>query len=108
MIPTTVHPGELNSATIQSIQQELKQAGYDPGPVDGRWGSHTKVAYTNFLAGTPRGSVVPLQREPVLNTTSYYALRPEYERRFANCKVLDQHLINVRALVNRVFGYRLR
>lgn len=97
MIPTIVHPGELSSATIHSIQQELKQAGYDPGHVDGRWGSRTKVAYSNFLAGAHRRSLVPLQGEPVLNATSYHVLRPEYERLFANCKVLDEHLINVRA-----------
>src|SRR5215469_7451090 len=61
MIPTIVHPGELNSATIKSIQQELKEAGYSPGPADGRWGARTKVAYSNFLVGTHRRSVVPFQ-----------------------------------------------
>ena len=108
MIPTTVHPGELSSATIQSIQQKLEEAGYDPGPVDGRWGARTKVAYSNFLAGAHRGRVVPLQGEPVLNTTSYHALRPEYERLFANCKVLAEQRMNVGALVNRVFAHRPR
>jgi lysozyme family protein len=108
MIPTIVHPGELSSATIRSIQQELKEAGYDPGPVDGRWGSRTKVAYDNFLGGAHRRTVVPSQGERVLCTTSYHALKPEYERLFANCKVLDERLFNVRALVNRVFAQRLR
>jgi len=108
MIPTIVHPGELNFATIKSIQQELKEAGYDPGSVDGRWGARTKVAYSNFLAGAHRRGVVSFQGEPVLKATSYHVLRPEYERLFANCKVLDEHLIDVRALVSRVLAHRLR
>jgi len=108
MIPTIVRPGELSSAAIKSIQQELKEAGYDPGPVDGRWGGRTKVAYDNFLGGSHRRAVAPLQGEPVLNTISYYALKPEYERLFANCKVMDEHLVSVRALVGRVLANRLR
>ena len=108
MIPTIIHPGELSSATIQSIQQELKEAGYDPGPVDGRWGPRTKGAYDNFLGGAHRGIVAPSQAERVLSTTSYHELRPEYERLFANCKVLDEHLLNVQALINRVLAHRLR
>jgi hypothetical protein len=66
MIPAIIHPGELSSATIQSIQQELKQAGYDPGPIDGRWGARTKVAHDNFLSGAHRGIVAPSQGERVL------------------------------------------
>jgi lysozyme family protein len=108
MIPTIVHPGELSSATIWSIQQELKEAGYDPGPVDGRWGPRTKVAYDNFLGGAHSRTIAPSQGERVLNITSYHALRPEYERLFANCKVPDEHLFNVRALVDRVLAHRLR
>jgi hypothetical protein len=77
MIPAIIHPGELSSAMIQSIQQELKQAGYDPGPVDGRWGPRTKVAYDNFLGGGRRRIVAPSQGERVLCTTSYHALRPD-------------------------------
>jgi lysozyme family protein len=108
MIPAIIHPGELSSATIQSIQQELKQAGYDPGPIDGRWGARTKVAHDNFLSGAHRGIVAPSQGERVLSTTSYHALRPEYERLFANCKVVDGLLVGVRALVDRVLAHRLR
>src|ERR1700751_3304589 len=108
MIPTIVHPDELSSATIRSIQQELKEAGYDPGPVDGRWGPRSKVAYENFLGGTRRHIVAPSQGEQVLCTTSYPALKPEYERLFANCKVLDEYLSNVQALINRVSAHRRR
>jgi lysozyme family protein len=108
MIPTIVDPGELSSATIMSIQQELKEAGYEPGPIDGRWGPRTKVAHDNFLAGAHRHAVVPSQRERLLCTTSFHALKPEYERLFANCKVLDEHLSSVRALVGRVLAHRPR
>jgi len=108
MIPTIVHPGELSSPAIHSIQQELKEAGYDPGPVDGRWGARTKGAYSSFLDGAHRHAVTALPGEPVLNTTSYNALKPEYERLFANCKVLDEHLSSVRALTSRVLAHRPR
>ena len=54
------------------------------------------------------GPMLPWQGERVLNTTSYPALRPEYERLFANCKILDEHLFNVRGLVARVLAHRLR
>jgi lysozyme family protein len=108
MIPTTIQPGELSSSTIQSIQQELKQAGYDPGPIDGLWGPRTKAAYDNFLDGARRRPVVPSQAERVLSTTSYHALRAEYQRLFAKCKVLDEQLSNVHALLVRVLARRLR
>jgi lysozyme family protein len=108
MIPIIVRPGGLSSPAIQSIQHELKEAGYDPGPVDGRWGARTKVAYNSFLGGAHRRAVAPLQGEPVLCTTSFQALKPEYERLFANCKVLDEHLSSVRALVGRVLAHRPR
>jgi lysozyme family protein len=108
MIPTMIHPDEISSATIQSIQQELKQAGYDPGPVDGRWGPRTKVAYDNFLVGAHGRIVAPSQGERVFRNTSYQALRPEYERLFASCKVLDEHLFNVQAVIVRILSDRLR
>jgi lysozyme family protein len=107
MISTIIHPGELNSSTIQSIQQQLKQAGYDPGPVDGLWGPRTKAAYDNFRDGARR-RLVPSPEERVLCTTSYHVLRAEYERLFANCKVLSEQMSNVHALLVRVFAHRLR
>jgi len=108
MIPTIIHPNELSSARIRAIQQELKQAGYDPGPVDGRWGPRTKGAYDNCLRGAHRRIVTPSTGESVLCSTSYHALKPEYERLFANCKVLGEHSFNVRALTDRVLAHRPR
>ena len=108
VIPTIIHPGELSSATIRSIQQELKQAGYDPGPVDGRWGARTKRAYDDFLRRAQSRIVTPSIGERVLGSTSYPTLKPEYERLFANCKVLDEHLSNVRALTDRISAHRPR
>jgi lysozyme family protein len=108
MISNIINPGGLGAATIRSIQQELKQAGYDPGPVDGLWGPRTKVAYDNFLRGAHRLIAAPSQGERVLCTTSYPALKPEYERFFASCKVLDEHRSDVQALINRILAHRLR
>jgi lysozyme family protein len=108
MIPTSIHPNEISAATIQSIQQELKQAGYDPGPVDGRWGPRTKAAYDRFLVGAHRRIVAPSEGERVLCTTSYPALRPEYERLFATCKVLDENMFDVQGVIARVLAVRLR
>jgi lysozyme family protein len=107
-IPTVINPDEISSAEIRSIQQELKQAGYDPGPVDGRWGPRTKFAYDNFLTGARGHVVAPSQGERILSTTSYHGLRPEYERLFANCKILEENLTDVRALVVRLLGGRPR
>jgi lysozyme family protein len=108
MIPTIIHPGELSSAKIRSVQEELKQAGYDPGPIDGRWGPRTKGAYDNFLHATHPGMVAPSQDERLLCSTSYHALKPEYERLFAKCKVLDEHRLSVRAITDRVLAHRSR
>ena len=37
-----------NSSYIRSIQQELKNRGYDPGPIDGVIGSQTRTAIRSF------------------------------------------------------------
>lgn len=37
--------GEINAKTIQ---QALKAAGYNPGPIDGKWGNKTQTAIKNF------------------------------------------------------------
>ena len=108
MIPDTIHPNELSSAKIRSIQQELKEAGYDPGPVDGLWGPRTSGAYDNFLRRARSRIVTPSIGERVSGSTSYPALKPEYERLFAKCKVLDEHRSKVRALIDRVSANRLR
>src|SRR6202035_247958 len=85
-----------------------KLAGYDPGPIDGRWGPRTKAAYDNCLAGAIGRIATPPKGGGILNTTSYRELRPEYERLFANCKVLDEYRVNVQALVDHVLTQRLR
>lgn len=108
MIPDSVRPNELSSAKIRSIQQELKKAGYDPGLIDGRWGPSTSVAYNTFLHRAHAPIVTPSKAERVHDSTSYPVLKPEYEQLFANCKVLDDHLHEVRALVDRIIGKRPR
>ncbi len=39
-------------AEVQKIQQRLTDLGYDPGPVDGAWGSKTERAARQFLKST--------------------------------------------------------
>lgn len=38
----------LNQDQIRSVQQNLADRGYDPGPTDGRWGQRTQAALRNF------------------------------------------------------------
>jgi lysozyme family protein len=108
MIPDLIRPNELSSAKIRSIQQELKQAGFDPGLADGRWGPRTSVAYNNYLHRAHGRVITPTTVQRVQGSTSYSVLKPEYERLFANCKVLDQHLSEVRILIDRIFSNRPR
>ncbi len=108
MIPDSTHPNELSSAKVRSVQEELKQAGYDPGPVDGRWGSRTNGAYNKFLWAARARTATPSKGEPVHGSTSFAALKPEYERLFANCKVLDADLSMVRGLIDRISTHRPR
>ncbi len=37
-----------SSDTVKKAQQELKTAGYDPGPIDGRMGTETQKAVKDF------------------------------------------------------------
>ena len=37
-----------SQARYRQIQQALAQRGYDPGPIDGRWGSKTSAALKRF------------------------------------------------------------
>jgi lysozyme family protein len=108
MIPDTIHPNELSSAKVRSIQQELEEAGYDPGPIDGIWGPRTNAAYNNFHSGAHSRIVTPSKDEPILGSTCYPTLKPEYERLFAKCKVLDRQRSKVGALIDRILASRLR
>ena len=38
---------------IKAIQSALRDAGFDPGPVDGLWGPRTQAAFTAALRPTP-------------------------------------------------------
>jgi lysozyme family protein len=108
MIPDSIRPNELSSAKIRSIQQELKKAGYDPGLIDGHWGPRTSVAYNNFLHRARAPIVTASIGERIHGSTSYPVLKPEYERLFANCKVLEENLHEVRSLMDRILGKRPR
>lgn len=47
----TVYRNPQRSPTrerYKQIQQALKDHGYDPGPIDGRWGSKTSAALRRF------------------------------------------------------------
>ncbi|MFN3858095.1 MAG: glycoside hydrolase family protein [Caulobacter sp.] len=46
--------------SILTVQQRLKAAGFDPGPVDGKWGPKTEAALNAALAPRPsEGSAAP-------------------------------------------------
>jgi peptidoglycan hydrolase-like protein with peptidoglycan-binding domain len=43
-------PTSSESNTIRQAQQQLKAAGFDPGPADGRLGPHTRTALRDYQA----------------------------------------------------------
>jgi peptidoglycan hydrolase-like protein with peptidoglycan-binding domain len=49
MFRTGVKLDDLTPDEVRSLQQLLKQLGYDPGPVDGILGNLTRTAYINYL-----------------------------------------------------------
>ena len=38
---------------VRELQQALTQAGYDPGPIDGKFGPRTKAALRKYVAVPP-------------------------------------------------------
>jgi lysozyme family protein len=108
MISNNVHPNELSSEEIRSIQLQLQKAGCDPGPTDGEWGPRTVAAYNNFLTRTRTHIAIPSADERIIGSTAYPALKSEYERLFANCKVSDRRRYEVQKLVDRILANRPR
>ena len=49
--------------SILNVQQALKAAGYDPGPVDGLWGAKTKAALDAALSRS-EPAVSPVESRP--------------------------------------------
>lgn len=43
-------PTKMPKTEVAKVQQALKQQGYDPGTVDGTWGSGSTEALKNFQA----------------------------------------------------------
>jgi peptidoglycan hydrolase-like protein with peptidoglycan-binding domain len=41
-------PQEMSQGQIQQVQQRLKEAGFDPGPIDGQLRDKTKAALRDF------------------------------------------------------------
>jgi lysozyme family protein len=108
MISNNVRPNELSSDEIRSIQLQLQNAGCDPGPSDGEWGPRTAAAYNNFLTRTRSHIAIPSAGERIIGSTAYPALKPEYERLFANCKVSDRRRYEVQKFVDRILANRPR
>jgi len=108
MISNNIHPNELSSEEIRSIQLQLQNAGCDPGPVDGHWGPRTATAYNSFLTRARSHIAIPSAGERIIGSTAYPALKPEYERLFANCKVSDRRRYEVQKLVDHILANRPR
>ncbi len=58
-------PSRYDPATVRNVQQALNDKGYDPGPIDGRWGPNTEDAVRRFQqasglpqTGDPEGSTL--------------------------------------------------
>jgi len=46
-------PKQSRTAHVRELQEALVQAGYDPGPVDGKFGPRTKAALRKYVAVPP-------------------------------------------------------
>jgi len=52
----------MTGATVKAIQRALRQAGFNPGPIDGEFGPQTQAAVLGFQAArglVPDGEVGP-------------------------------------------------
>ena len=62
-ISASVGVGGVNKeADVETVQQLLKDAGHDPGPIDGDFGDRTKTAILNFqktFMSNPDGRIDP-------------------------------------------------
>jgi len=43
-------PVPVHISNIAEIQEQLRDAGYYPGPIDGKWGPQTDRAYCDYQA----------------------------------------------------------
>ena len=68
-------PSLQNSSRVREIQQALRNAGFDPGSIDGRMGPHTRTALRDFQTAQglqPDGKIGPRtwsKLEPFLSQT---------------------------------------
>lgn len=51
VIPDNDEEAEAMRELVEGIQEALRAAGFDPGPIDGEWGPRTQGAFTAALAG---------------------------------------------------------
>lgn len=53
--PSRAAAADTSSPSVRQVQARLKQAGFDPGPIDGVWGRATLAAWNRFQvqAGLP-------------------------------------------------------
>ena len=48
--PQVPDPVPVHISNIAEIQEQLRDAGYYPGPIDGKWGPQTDRAYCDYQA----------------------------------------------------------
>jgi peptidoglycan hydrolase-like protein with peptidoglycan-binding domain len=41
-------PQAQASSQVRMVQQKLESLGFDPGPIDGKWGPRTRLALKDF------------------------------------------------------------
>lgn len=62
----------MSDANVEKFQQQLKDAGHDPGPIDGFMGNHTGSAYTAFA----KAQGIPVQKVEIVNSKTMRAIFP--------------------------------
>lgn len=56
----------LDENDVRQVQEALNEAGYNAGPVDGKWGDQTRSALRSFQEGKGLDATGELSRETVL------------------------------------------
>lgn len=73
--------------SLVAFQQSLKGLGYDPGPVDGRWGGKTELAVRELIAAKGARGPLPVLL-PVTPPASGRAIIRQGAARYPACEIV--------------------
>lgn len=80
----------MSDSTIRRIQQQLKDAGFDPGVVDGIWGAKSQTALTQCIAAGKGGNIVGQQLDIAWSAKVSPAFAARVRKMAAELKIPDE------------------